>query len=497
MRIRSLLLGMALATAASPLGGQDVPPELSLERAIEIALGNSPAYLQVRNDEALSDWDVRQAYGQLLPSASASAGMSWQGAGEQRFGSLTLGDLGFGDQPSYYFSSYNVGLSYSLDYATLLAPSRAKAERNATQARIQVSESELVSGVTTAYLETLRQQEAVRLAEQQLESAGFNLRLAQGQLEVGIGTPIDVGQAEVQVGRSEVTVLQARNALETARMRLLQRMGVPIGQATALTTTFQLQEPTWELEELEAVALRQNPGLEASRRSSDAAEIGARSARSPYLPSMSIQTGWSGFTREASSVDFQIAQAERQALSTVQQCLAQNELYSRLTPPLPPLNCTQFVFTDARRQSIIDQNDQFPFAFERSPPQLSFGLSIPIFQGFSRQRNLEAARLQRDDLALQLRDQEISLRADLAIGLANVRTAYQSALLEQRNQELAEQQLRLARERYQLGAITFVELMDAQTVMAQAERDRSASVFAYHDAVTTLEALVGTALRNE
>ncbi|HAC05636.1 MAG TPA: type I secretion protein TolC, partial [Gemmatimonadetes bacterium] len=58
----------------------------------------------------------------------------------------------------------------------------------------------------------LRQQEGLRLAEQQLENSRFNLRLAQGQLEVGQVTPIDVGQAEVQVGRSEVTELQARNA---------------------------------------------------------------------------------------------------------------------------------------------------------------------------------------------------------------------------------------------------------------------------------------------
>jgi|TARA_B100000745_G_C19782648_1_gene256418 outer membrane protein len=123
-------------------------------------------------------------------------------------------------------------------------------------------------------------------------------------------------------------------------------------------------------------------------------------------------------------------------------------------------------------------------------------MSIPIFQGLSRQRNLEAARLQRDDLVEQVREQEIALEADISIGLANVRTAYQSALLEERNRELADQQLRLARERYQLGEITFVDLVAAQTVLAQAEADQVAAVFAYHDLVTTVESLVGTSLRN-
>jgi outer membrane protein len=109
---------------------------------------------------------------------------------------------------------------------------------------------------------------------------------------------------------------------------------------------------------------------------------------------------------------------------------------------------------------------------------------------------VEAARVQRDDAIEQIREQEIALEADLAIGLANARTAYQSALLEERNRQLAEQQLTLARERYQLGEITFVDLVNAQTVLAQAEVDRIQAVFAYHDIVTNLEALVGTSLRN-
>jgi outer membrane protein TolC len=121
---------------------------------------------------------------------------------------------------------------------------------------------------------------------------------------------------------------------------------------------------------------------------------------------------------------------------------------------------------------------------------------VPIFSGLSRQRNLEAARLQRDDFVEQIREQEIALEADLSIGLATVRTAYQSALLEERNRQLAERQLELARERYQLGEITFVDLVAAQTVLAQGEVAQIQAVFAYHDAVTTLEALVGAPLRN-
>lgn len=495
MRIRTgagVLLGLL---AAVPLSAQQVPEALTLERAIDIARSNNPTYLQTRNDEQLADWDVRQAWGQWLPSASANSSVTWQGAGEQQFGTLTLGDLGFGDLPSYYLSSYGISLGLNVNLATLVGPSQARAQRGATSARIRLAEATLVSQVTGAYLEALRQREALRLAEQQLENASFNLRLAQGRLEVGAATPIDVGQAEVQVGRAEVGVLQARNAVATGRMRLLQQLGVDVEQDVELATTFPLTRPDWDLDDLMDRAFRRNPGLEAARRSQEAADLGVKAARSPYFPTFSVSTGWSGFTREASNTDIQVLQAQAQVASQVANCAAMNDLYSRLARPLPPRDCTQYQFTDAQRQAIVEQNDQFPFNFQRSPFSVRFGLSIPVFQGFSRQRNLEAARLQREDLTHQLREQEISLRADLAVSLATVRTAYESALLEARNRNLAEQQLRLARERYQLGAITFVELVAAQTVLAQAERDETGATFAFHDAVTRLEALVGAPLR--
>lgn len=496
IRIGMLLVGSLLLTL--PLVAQErVPASLSLEQAIEIARTTNPGFLQTRNDRALADWDVRQSWGALMPSANALGGLSWQGSGEtQLSGSLTLGDLGFGNQPSFVGSSYRLGVNYSLDWATILGPKQSNADRRTTLAGIGAAEANLVAQVTTAYVELLRRDDAVRIAELQLENSEFNLRLAQGQLEVGQVTPIDVGQAEVQVGRAEVTVLQARNGLTTSRMRLLQLLGLPVDQSFEITTGFELSEPAWDLQTLTATAMEGNPELKRRRLSSESADISVSSAWSSYLPSMSLNTGWSGFTREATSTDFQLAQAEARVAGSIAQCVQTNDLFSRLAPPLPASDCTQLAFTDAQRQSIISGNDQFPFNFTGSPPALSMTISVPLFSGLSRQRNLEAARLQRQDLREQVREQELTVQADLAIGLANVRTMYQSALLEERNRVLAEQQMNLARQRYQLGAITFVELVDAQTLFAQAEADRTIAIFAYHDSVTNLEALIGTSLRN-
>ena len=121
-------------------------------------------------------------------------------------------------------------------------------------------------------------------------------------------------------------------------MRLLQHLGLGVDEDVTLSTVFTLSEPTWNLENLTDMSLDQNPTLRARRRSKEVADIGISSARSSYFPSLSISTGWSGFTREASNTDFQLVQARAQVASSVAQCVQTNNLYSRLADPLPPFD---------------------------------------------------------------------------------------------------------------------------------------------------------------
>jgi outer membrane protein len=472
------------------------PPSLSLEQALELARRNNPTFLSTANDETVAEWNVRAAYGALVPSASASGSLGWQGTGDQLLGgNLTLGDLGVGNQPNYYSSNYSLGFNYNLSGSTLLEPSRAKAQRRSTTAQVGLARVNLDAEVTRLYLDVLRQKEEVELVTQQLERARFNLRLAQGQSEVGQATAVDVTQAEIQVGRSEVSLLRTRNAVTTATFRLFQQLGVALRPEVELTTEFPVTEPVWSEDELLDMAYAGNPTLASRRHAREAARIGVRAARTSYLPSLSLSMGWSGFTREASSTDFPIAQARAQAESRIQSCQATNELYSRLADPLPLQDCSRFAFSDEQRTSIIQANDVFPFDFTQSPPTARLSISVPIFQGLSRQRQVEQAQAAMDDAEYQLREQELALRADVAINLAQVRTAFRSVELEERNQIFADDQLRLARERYRAGLIPFLDLVEAETVKVQADRDLLAAIYAFHDALTTLDAVVGGRLR--
>ncbi len=491
------ILLLAAVAQAGAQSSELLRGPLSLERSLELAVSNNPTFRSVENDAIIADWDVRSAYGALFPSASATGGMSWQGTGEPPVGGgLTLGDLGISEQPSYYFSSYGLGLNYRLDGQVLFTPGRAKRSREATTADIRTAGATLVLGVTRAYLEAVRQDRALTLAQQELERAQFNLRLAESQLEVGTVTLLDVRQAEVQVGRAEVEVLRSETGVETSRLRLFQQVGLEGDtEAVELTSEFPLFEPDLDFEVLFDMALQWNPNLESLRASREAAEVGVTIARSAYLPSLSLSAGIGGFTRQASSTDFAIAQAQGQVQAGYNQCLSLNEIFGRLSPPLPGQDCGSPLLTDEDIASINSANELWPFNFTKQPATASLTISLPIFQGLGRQRNVEAARVLQDDLNLQLRDQELALRADLQAGLAAVRAGYRAAVIEERNLEVAGEQRRLAQERYRVGSASFLDLVEAETVLAQSERARLNAYYTFHDALASLEALVGTPIR--
>ena len=478
------------------VGQRSVPASLTLPEALEIALRNNPGVRAVRNDVAVASWNLNSAYGALLPSASLSSSLSWQGAGEQRFGSITADQLGFGDQPSFLFSSYNAGVNFSLSGRSLMAPGQAGRNLEATRAQVRTAEATLRLNVTRAYLEVLRQMEGRSLAEQELSRAELNLRLARGRQELGSGSAIEVQQAEVGVGRAEITLLQSRTGVRNARVRLLQNLGVDLNAEPVLETSFAVTEPTWTVDELHATAMSQNPNLQALRANEEAARFGVRMAWSSYLPSLSLSAGFSGFTRQASSTAGQEAAAIASGNAAVAQCMFLNDLISRLPDPPPLQNCSLLATPESALQAIRDANNAFPFNFTGQPPSASLSISIPIFQGLGRHREVESARALLHDNRFRIHEQELALRADIDSRVAIVRTAYETALIEERNQALADEQLRLAQERYRLNLSNFIDLVEAETVKARADRERIFSIFTYHDAIADLESVVGTPLRS-
>ncbi len=491
-----LLPALLLVTFAT-LEAQQTRATLTLEEAIELARQNNPDFLAQKNDAAVADWNVREAYGQLLPGASASTSFNYQGSGPARFGIFTGEDLGVGTTPEYYTSSYSVGLNYSLSGSSLIAPSRAKADRRATDASIHANQFLLDAAVTRQYLAVLLAQDGVKLTEQELAAARDNRALAEARVKVGAAIPMELKQAEVEVGRAEVAHLQAQNQVQTERLRLMQQLGLEMNTDVELTSSFDIFDVTWSQEELTQLALNAHPMLLASRANVDAGNAGVRMARSAYLPSLNFSLGWSGYAREAGNTASMVSGARASVAAAREQCLLNNAAAAASPTPIPgyPRPCPSGVLTPEEEQQIVAGNNAFPFDYTREPLGASLQISLPIFQGFTRERNVELAKATAQDAMHRARGEELRIKTDVATAFLNLKTAEQTVDLETRNRELAEEQLNLARERYRVGVASFLELQDAVTIKARADRAYLMAIYSFHENMAALEAAVGRNLR--
>ncbi|HUF13658.1 MAG TPA: TolC family protein [Longimicrobiales bacterium] len=488
---------LVLPSAADAQQATPVPPpeEVSLEEAIELALRHNPAYRSEVNDIHLAEWDVREAWGALLPGASANAGFQYQAEGEFRLGSLTGSELGVGTTPSSYLSDYFFGFDYYLDGATIARVGLQRSRLTAAAADARAAAIGLAAQVKSQYVTALGAQDAHVVSQREVELAEENLELARARVEIGAAPALEVTQAEVALGRAQVELLTTENDALNEKLVLLRLMGVDMERDVELTSEFEVFEPAWSTEELIDLAMAQHPQLRALRANRDAGAAGVRAAKLTYLPSLQMSAGWSGFAREVSDEGALIDSYRQGLAAQIPQCEAINVIFERLTPPLSTVDCASVFAPDPTDESrLLAENDVFPFRFQDQPFIARAQVSLPIFQGFRRQGQVEEAQVIADDARYALRAQELQLTGDVIAANRTLETAYRAVQIEARNQQLADQQLELARERYRLGALSYIDLSESTTLKARADRAYLASVYAFHQALAALEAAVGRPL---
>jgi outer membrane protein len=474
---------------------------LSLQEAIQQARSNSPVYRQTLNDASPAKWGVRSAYGAFLPTVNVAGDLGYIGSGQTNLGGGFI-------QPTSAFltSGYSLGLNWQLDGRVLTGPGEQKALQKATEEDISGATINLKADITTQYLNTLQAAAQVEVARQQVVRNTDFLNLAQARYQVGQATLLDVRQAQVTKGQSDVALLRAAQLENEAKLDLLRRMGVepPVAiEKIALSDSFPVTQPDYQLGDLLSRAEEQNPLLRSLRARQDAAGWTVRAARSEFLPTLSLQAGWSGFTQEFTNEQVLLGQSLSGAQSDASRCQYDNQVRSALdlggqTPDCFGefgLNSTGTALSDPVARGIRDANNVFPFDYTGQPFRANLTISLPIFTGFSRSLRISQARAQELDMDEDVRARRLQVRSDVHARYLALQTNYRAIAVQQENRESARDQLRLAQDRYRLGAGTSLEVSDAQNAVQQAEGDYVNAVYDYHKAVAALEAAVGRPLR--
>jgi outer membrane protein len=276
-----------------------------------------------------------------------------------------------------------------------------------------------------SYMATLALLNAQRSA---IAEAQANLNAAEQRNKVGLATIADVLQAKTAFSQERLNLETIQGNLQAARGSLASALGLPANlpfDLSPLPATIPVGTISLSVDSVINDALRNRPDLAAARAQAAAAAAQVRVARSAELPALTLN-GNAGRT------------------------------YS--TPP---------VFAGPSYGATV-------------------GLSLPLFNGFSRQYDVAAARAQADALSALADQTRQNVITQVFVSYYALQTAEQRVATADDLLASAEQSVQVAAGRYREGVGSIIDLLTAQSALANARAQQVQSRWQWYTSLAQL-----------
>ncbi len=424
-----------------------IKKELTLKDCISIALKRNTSVLQSRYNAESQNAKVLSAYGGLLPQFSGGGGFSYQQQIAPVGYTTIQGVLIPVSGGLSFFRQYGAEVdgSYTLfnglaNYATIDA-----AKSSSESADLSYKRSKQTAAYTTVQDYLL-----VFNARDQMKIMGGNLKRDQQQLEtikeeerVGSASLADVYQQQATVSADEYSLLQAKNAFDQDAASLKYYLGIPVTDSVEFvdstivtqidTTQFpQINQRYRDIAELVGSALNSRTDYQAAIQSLYASKANLAVANAGYSPSVSL-----GGT------------------------------YQIKGPTIPGINDTRAFYG-------------------------SVSLSIPIFNGFQTQTNIQVA-----DVAVKAAQQTVDatrrqVQLDIYQGLLSLYSTEKQYEAGMQSVNYAKINLETQQEKYSIGSATLLDVLTASAQYTSALSSRVVAAYNYIQAKQQIEYAIGT-----
>jgi len=250
---------------------------ISLGEALGVAYETNPQLGAAQAGLRATDEEVAKANAGWRPSINASGGWGPQQANISGFGTISAHPLQ--GQVTIVQPLFRGGRTYA-DIG------RAKALVRAGRAQLLATEQSVLLDAATAYMDVVRDEEAVKLQQANVDVLKQQRAETQQRFNVGELTRTDVSQAQARFAGAQSAATAARGRLAASRAVFAQVVGrIPETLENAPTLPQLPQTPEAALE----LALQSNPALVSARENARAADYAVDSAVGALLPSVALQ----------------------------------------------------------------------------------------------------------------------------------------------------------------------------------------------------------------
>lgn len=398
---------------------------LTLQEAVEIALGHHPSLLAARGTLQIQQARVGEARSNFLPQIDLKSDYTRSTANfAPSSQSQSLNQAVTFNPSNTAFNNYSASLSLQqliYDFGKSGAAVEAAREnlRGSDLSEI-ASRQTVVVNVKAAFFGLLAARRLVQVEEETVRQFQQHLEQVEGFYKAGTRARFDVTKAEVDLTNARLDLIKARNAGEVARVTLANAMGVPDRPIGELEDLLSFQKIEISEDQAVQAALTNRPELLSLSAQRRAAEASVRSVQRSYFP---VLSGVADYTYRGQ--DFPLVWNWDAGLS--------------LTFPIFSGNLTQSQVAEARANLVvIGANEE----------SLRQNVILEVHQVFSSLKEAEE-RVQTSDVVVRQAEENLDLangrfqaglgasveRTDAQVLLTNAKTTQLQALYDYRTSE--------------------------------------------------------------
>ena len=337
----------------------------------------------------------------------------------------------------------------------------------AAQADLDQSISTISLSVAQAYLQILLNEEQYENSRKRLQTSQSQLDRIDKQIKAGQLPPNAIYDLQAQAARDEQQIVAAANNVEIGYLNLKNLLEL------SPETPFKIERPKvviptnvnpdgFMFKAIYNQALNNQPQIRAADLRIKSAEMAVKIAQSALLPVLSVSAN---LNSNYSNTILDFTKAKTVVVPIKQQVIINGQTTE--------VTFLQTQATDAPKKPYGSQlGDNFGQG-------VGLNLSIPIFNGFSRQIGVQRQKLNVESQMLILDRDKQQLKTDVQNAIANAKSAKKQYEAVQKTYDAQKAAFDAAEKRFQIGTANSFEFAQAKNTLDTAERDLTVSKYDY------------------
>ncbi len=194
--------------------------ELSLEKALEIALSDNPTIVVSQLEIERQDWVRKQTIGSLLPNVSVQSQYSYSIVKQEMAKGLSFG----ADNTINNTASLSLPLYAPTVYETLKM-NRTQMEQAVESARS--SKISLTNEVKKGYYNILLAEQSLEVLKESEKSIAETVANTEAMYKQGLASEYDLLSAQVQLSNLRPNIVQTENSIKASKLLFRMYLGLP------------------------------------------------------------------------------------------------------------------------------------------------------------------------------------------------------------------------------------------------------------------------------